>query len=262
MNVRLDIPMVNPISYTTFGFRYVISATTKGDSLDFVTTFRAAPQPHCRRTTRRLGSRAQHGVAGVSCLRPDFERGYARLHGARGEAGAEAASGEASGVDAGGGDALFDDERNGPTRKPLAARVRLPCNQLHEATSHTVIGPTTRVQSSSEMKSSSRRLNSIARLVRTPTPCSIIRSARFWPSSRMTRWGRCCTKSRACGRATFRASHVLRRALGSRCAAAATRRETPRGGAHTHQAERPLSRFDSRDEYGSIARSAGHRRYA
>ena len=44
-----------------------------------------------------------------------------------------------------------------------------------------------------------KRLNSIARLVRTPTPCSIMRSVRFWPSSRMTRWDRCLTKSRACG---------------------------------------------------------------
>lgn len=49
-------------------------------------------------------------------------------------------------------------------------------------------------QSSSEGKSSSRRFNSIARLVRTPT-----RSVGFWPSSRMTRWNRCRTKSRAYG---------------------------------------------------------------
>ncbi len=42
-------------------------------------------------------------------------------------------------------------------------------------------------QLSSEKKSSSIRLNSIARVKRTPTLCSIIRSASFSPSIRITR---------------------------------------------------------------------------
>jgi hypothetical protein len=44
----------------------------------------------------------------------------------------------------------------------------------------------TKRYSSSVKKSSSIRLNSIVLLVRTPTPCSIIKSAKLWPSIRTT----------------------------------------------------------------------------
>jgi hypothetical protein len=83
--------------------------------------------------------------------------------------------------------------RGGRGQPPANQKPRHPIDRLGLPRLSCEAG----VQSSSEKKSSSRRLNSIARLVRTPTPCSIIRSARFWPSTRMTRWDKCFTKSRA-----------------------------------------------------------------
>ena len=71
----------------------------------------------------------EHGVAGVAGLRSDLERRDARLHGAGGEAGAQAVAGEAGRVDAGGGDALLDDERYGFAGEPLGSDAAMPVDR-------------------------------------------------------------------------------------------------------------------------------------